>query len=297
MYPNHVKPIESETILVPVDLTPLSLPTTLLAARMAQYENKRIRLLHLLPNTLTFSANRKNTLRNERYAQLRELAHKVVLKMGVCIETEMREGSIYHQIAYAALEQNDSFMVMGTHGLQGAQMLWGSKALKVVRSADRPFFIADAHTSIPASLQRIVYPVDHRPESKQALAWLTKLGKQHKARIHLVSRAGNTEFENAIRLNTGYLEHHLNQAGVLVKNHLVFQPIPFAEGILIIAQKEQCQLLVAITQDTALSPWLSAQTALEQQVMFNKLSIPTLMIHAFDGNIITDSTTGLTSPV
>jgi nucleotide-binding universal stress UspA family protein len=79
-------------------------------------------------------------------AKLDAIISKVQNLNGNSITSLARVGSIFEDIAVIVKEEKANLIVMGTHGAKGFQKIFGSYAMKVVKSSDVPFFVIQKET-------------------------------------------------------------------------------------------------------------------------------------------------------
>ena len=100
-------------------------------------------------------------------------------------------------------------IIMGTHGMKGAQKLFGSKALKVVVSSRIPFFIVQGKP-VKDSIDTILLPIDFKRENKEKANWIYYLARNFNARfVILKSKARDKGFKKKIISNIKYIESFL----------------------------------------------------------------------------------------
>jgi nucleotide-binding universal stress UspA family protein len=143
-----------KTILVPVDFDAPSEAALEQAVRLARALRAKIKILHVLPFSLTdvseelFYASPNASVRR-RTAALKALG-QIVERHGkdVTIEPEIREGITWDEIVGAATQNEADLVVIGTHGRKGvARGLLGSVAERVVRASPVPVMSVRANLS------------------------------------------------------------------------------------------------------------------------------------------------------
>lgn len=127
------RPLQLESILVPVDLSESSRTALRHAVPMALQFGARLTLLHVVEPSLTapLNAHSADAARN-RLAELydEEVAPELTAK------TVVRHGCIYDQILAAAREEHADLIVTTTHGRTGLRhLLSGSTAECIVHGA------------------------------------------------------------------------------------------------------------------------------------------------------------------
>ncbi len=102
-----------------------------------------------------------------------------------------RSGTVAPTIVQFAEEHEVDLIVMGTHGRRGVKrVFFGSVAEEVLRTAPCPVFTArteanDEHASKPASVHRLVVPIDFSEVSRSALRYAARLAALYDAPLTL----------------------------------------------------------------------------------------------------------------
>lgn len=288
---NIVKPIESEVILVALDLTDLSDITLSHAAKLASLFQKKVHLVNIYEKGGK-SASKFNTI-DERTNELKRLAEKYTEVNKVDIEYSIHEGSIYETIADIASKLNAVLIVMGTHGVTKMQKLTGSKALKVITSADRPFVVMDKTAEVCDEYKNILLPVDYAFESKQKISWALELGKRFNSTCHLLVKHEKNEFEKNVINNLRYLERELKSEGVEYKIHDVDSSADFTSATIDYAIKNKVDMImVMVSLETTFTAWLKGGPY-EQQIIANGQGVPVMVLNSFDPMLFSAGATGI----
>jgi nucleotide-binding universal stress UspA family protein len=132
------------------------------------------------------------TLRDGARKQLQNFA-KLHTRSGVHPECLVQEGGAADSILSFAAAQNVDLIVMGTHGLQGAdRAALGSVAGKVLRKARCPVLVSrKARQSVsspeggqnPVHLQRVVFCTDFSDPARRALEYALSVAAEYDAEI------------------------------------------------------------------------------------------------------------------
>jgi nucleotide-binding universal stress UspA family protein len=288
---NIIKPIESDVILVALDLTDLSDVTLSHAAKLASLFQKKVHLVNIYEKGGK-STSKFNSI-DERTNELKRLAEKYIAVEKVEIEYSIREGSIYETIADVAKTLNASLIVMGTHGVTGMQKLMGSKALKVITSADRPFVVMDKTAVVCDQYKNILLPVDYAFESKQKIAWALELAKRFDSVCHLLVKHEKNEFDKNVVNNLRYLERELKSEGVDYKVHDVDASADFTDATIQYALDNKVDMImVMVSLETTFTAWLNGGPY-EQKIVANGKGIPVMVLNSFDPMLFSAGATGI----
>lgn len=201
-------------IIVPWDFSQVAENAFQHAVNISKALNREILLLHIVPD-----ANNAGSKKNEMEVS----AEKLGKEYGIKPHTELVDGSIFHAIGETAKELKAEMIIMGTHGMKGAQKLFGSKALKVVVSSRIPFYIVQ-DKPFKDKIDTILLPIDFKQENKEKANWIYYLARNFGARfIILKSKAKDKGFRKKILSNIRYIESFL-------KGHDVDYEIITADG-------------------------------------------------------------------
>jgi nucleotide-binding universal stress UspA family protein len=190
--------MEKKTILVPSDFSKVGQMAINHAIKVAQMANAHVNLLHLVP---------KSDMLDEAREKL-QLAKKMAKDdYGFEISTTARVGTIFEDIGDFAYELEATMVMMGTHGLRGMQFLTGSRALRIVTSADVPFIIVQEREIRENGYDDIVVPLDLHKETKQKLSLVADMAKYFESRVHMIVPGETDEYlKNAVDRNLKYAE-------------------------------------------------------------------------------------------
>ena len=211
-------------------------------------------------------------------SEMEASAEKLGKEYGKKPHMEVVSGSIFNAIGDTAKELKAEMIIMGTHGMKGAQKLFGSKALKVVVSSRIPFFIVQDKPA-KDKMETILLPIDFKRENKEKANWIYYLARNFGAKfIILKSKARDKGFRKKILSNIKYIESFL-------KGHDVAYEIVTSEGkqsfkkeIIEFAKEHEADLiLVMATRDIKWVDYLLG--APEQYLIANPEGLPVMCMN------------------
>jgi nucleotide-binding universal stress UspA family protein len=255
-------------IIVPWDFSQVAENALQHAVNISKALKRDILLLHVV------GESKASPMKEKLDAEAEKLAKKYASK----IFAEVVSGSIFHAIGETAKEQKAEMIIMGTHGIKGAQKLFGSKALKVVVSSRIPFFIVQDKPK-KDKVETIILPIDFKRENKEKANWIYYLARNFGAKfIILKSKARDKGFRRKILSNIRYIETFL-------KGHDVDYEIVTTEGkqsfkkeIIDFAKTNDADLvLVMATRDIRWVDYMLG--APEQYLIANPFGLPVLCIN------------------
>jgi universal stress protein A len=130
--------------LVPIDFSAGSAAALRHAVAMTRKSELNLYLLHVVPLTLVFPAERRyfEILEQRARAEMGKLARRVKLEPSRLRFDVIRSGDIARAIADRASAMRASLIVMGSHGRSGlSRLMLGSVAERTLRYAECPVLV------------------------------------------------------------------------------------------------------------------------------------------------------------
>jgi nucleotide-binding universal stress UspA family protein len=185
-------------ILIPTDLSEVAENAVLHGLVLAQsMQQSHVRLLHVCDTR----EDAGNGVCEEHMLQMQQELMKCKERCegagGVRIEIQIKKGNLFKVIHKVAASVKPRFMVMGTHGKQGLQHLFGSHALRVVLDAPCPVLVI-RDVPPPAGYRHIAIPVSSETNPAGLIEWGGFLGKLFHAEIHIFRSAEPNPDRNKI---------------------------------------------------------------------------------------------------
>ena len=139
-------------IIVPWDFSQVAENAFQHAVNISKVVNREILLLHIV---------HEERDKDAKAIELKASTDKLAKEYGKKPSFEVVTGSIFHAIGETAKELKAEMIIMGTHGMKGAQKLFGSKALKVVVSSRIPFLVVQDKPA-KNTIDTILLPIDFK---------------------------------------------------------------------------------------------------------------------------------------
>jgi nucleotide-binding universal stress UspA family protein len=180
-------------ILCPVDFSEFSSRALEHAVALAGLFDARLDMLHVVPNAVPLSGGGffpagSELLRHAAF-ELRRCAGLAV-QSGVSVQTDLRDGEPWREIATMAESLPADLVVMGTHGRAGFEhLLLGSVAEKVLRRAPCPVLTVGLGSEPPQPrglFNRILCATDLSETSKATVAFALSLAEEQQAELTLL---------------------------------------------------------------------------------------------------------------
>ena len=191
--------------LVPHDFSPVSESATRLALDLAEANDGSVYLLHIVGKDSEKADARK------KFADMIEEMSPEDQKRAT---SKVIVGDLFEDTGKAGDILKASLIVMGTHGAQGMQKFFGSRAVKMISNASSPFLITQGKKEVE-KIKTIVMPFNFSKESIQITTFASAMAKKFKAKIHLVGFHDSDKWlANKMQSNQLVVRRHLTEAGI-----------------------------------------------------------------------------------
>jgi len=275
----------NKIVIVPFDFTDVAECAVNHAAGLAKHQGWSVQLLHIINRDTRALLNVYKVTDDIVKERLQEKVDEFSNKYGVPFSFDAREGSIFTDIGKTAEDVGASFIVMGTHGKQGIQHIFGSYAHKVITSTRIPFIIVQKR-DFRDGYNRILIPIDDTLESRQKIKWAIYIAKQFDAVIHVKAMYLNDELYKAkIRAVLNKVVEVFEKNGVKYEAEIIPETGSFAKQVIDYARKIDADMLLVMTNTDSsivpnfiLNPW-------DEQIIFNDALIPVMAINPREINI------------
>ena len=265
-------------ILVPIDFsetTELSLKYAIGAAKVL---NTGIALLHITS---------EDSDKPKAEDKLNEIIYKHNYA-GVNMRSYTKTGNIFEGIGEAAEELGCRVIFMGTHGLKGLQVVFGSHALRVVTNSKVPFIITQDRPPKDDNIDSIVMPIEIGKDEKQVLTGVVTTAQTFKAKVHLfVARHADEFHENAIKRNLNFAKKYLAEHNVDYTTTHAETEENFDDQVIRFADAIDADMIAIINHmEGGIKNLFGAN--FDQNIITNSAKIPVLVMNTKDLNNITD---------
>ncbi len=276
---NQVKKLNrvDKAILVPTDFSVVAENAVVHALEFARRLHYRVCLLHvqgIIPGTIY---NKEEEANQNSRRDLLQCKEKWEQKYAVKIDPLIREGNLFKVVNKVAAEVSPAMMVMGTHGKQGLQHLFGSHALRVVLDAACPVLIVQERF-FGEGYRRVLLPVTGELEPRCLIRWALLFNKLFNSEIHLFQ---------ALEINPE--RNHL-LAGITLQMTRVFQEQKtactintaatindFSNQVIAYAIENRADMIMTTTLPEPDASGVSFSTW-NERLMFNPAQVPVMFI-------------------
>lgn len=254
--------------IVPHDLTEVGTVALNYALYICKRVEAEIRILHLVPSKAGINA---------ATTKIQSIIDNLEVPDGATVTSQVQEGNIFEDIGRIATKAAAQLVIMGTHGQQGFQKLFGSHAIKVITSCDIPFLIVQKNT-VPKDLKKIVVPINLTKESLQVVNLAGDIATIYGAEVHVVGAKQNDEL----------LNQQMKNRILIVKNKYEERNIPctveflkdggsYSKKIINYVSKNAIDFIAIAYYSESLIPQLDG---FAQSMITNNEKLPCLVINA-----------------
>ena len=256
-------------IIVPWDFSQVAENAFQHAVNISKALNREILLLHIVSESRDIDGKK---------GEMEASSEKLGNEFGKKPRTMVVAGSIFHAIGETAKELKAEMIIMGTHGMKGAQKLFGSKALKVVVSSRIPFLVVQDKPA-KEKIDTILLPIDFKSENKEKANWIYYLARNFGSKfIILKSKAKDKGFKRKVLSNIKYVETFLKGHDIAYEIVTSSGKQSFKHEIISFAKEHEADLiLVMATRDIKWVDYMLG--APEQFIIANPENLPVMCMN------------------
>jgi nucleotide-binding universal stress UspA family protein len=265
---------ERKSIMVTWDFSAVSYNALKHAIKLALTLKNNILLFHIVDDPAEEESARK---------KMEGSVEEIKTSLGEEVGYVVTHGNIFKEISdFASKEENNiTFVVMGTHGMQGGQKLFGSWALRVIAGSTVPFIVVQ---DLPPEKERytdIVFPIDFKSENKEKLQWAIFLGKYLNSKIHLYKApVMDKHLQKKVNVNLNFAIRFLIQNNIEYEIHTSAKKGSgkYQKELLAFSKKINADLiLITTTKHITKIDYIFG--AKEQYLLSNREKIPVMCVN------------------
>lgn len=177
-----------KNIIVPIDFSAESLNGLKMALLFAGSMKVNIHLVHVLQKAADADKATVDTEIRHAEAEFGKIidSYKGHIANDSEINYIISKGRIFQEVVAIADKFEDSLITTSTHGASGFQEVFiGSNAFRIISATGKPV-ITLRKNYCPASIGKIVLPIDLSPDSRQKVPFTIELARLFNAEIHVV---------------------------------------------------------------------------------------------------------------
>jgi nucleotide-binding universal stress UspA family protein len=268
-------------ILIPTDFSSVADLAIVHGLELAQRIHGRVCLLHVYDNKTGTIGHTGDAGYQSILQDLLKCKERCEQKYTINIALLIREGNLFNVVNKVVSEIKPRLMVMGTHGKQGLQHLFGSHALRVVLDSPCPVMIVQ--DGFPEQgYQHVVMPVNNDADPHQMTEWVLLLWELFNAEIHLFqSLETNSDRSHLIKGITSQITGVFNEKKVTYTFTQAESPNDFSSQVIAFANTNRSDLVITMTMpasDTTGYNFLDWH----ERLMFNPGRIPVMFLDRTD---------------
>jgi nucleotide-binding universal stress UspA family protein len=261
-------------ILVPTDFSEVCGNAVVHAAKLAQFLNYKLVILHILDKKTKAQLKKMHAGTEFIENQLDHYTDVHGKKYGIVVETLIKEGTIFTSINKTAADLNAALMVVGTHGKKGLQYLTGSYILKVADKSPVPVIVVRKR-AIHENYNNILVPVTHELHPEKKIAWAKYFSRMFDANLHLYQYFYKDKLQNQrLAACMEKIRQSLDKDKIPYQVRKAEKETNFSSGVLTYAVSNRCDLLMIIDVNHNVS-----STAWYEGLLYNREEIPVMTIN------------------
>jgi nucleotide-binding universal stress UspA family protein len=261
--------MNTKSYIVPFDFTSVAHTALRHGIGMCKKSQAQLILLHLVSS--------ESKIKEKKVELERVIAQDDYKRSGIQLLADVRVGSIFEDINKVALEYGSFKIIMGTHGAVGMQKIFGSNAIKVVKSTDLPIYIVQDSCDFQ-EIRNIVVSLDSSKESMQIVSHAADMAFLFDAKILVVGEQQTDETASRqMQTRIKIVEDKFQSLGVDASIKMFPSSGSFAKKIMTYAKENDAQLIATAYFSESLIPVLD--TFLQSLIM-NDQKIPVITIQS-----------------
>jgi nucleotide-binding universal stress UspA family protein len=267
-------------ILIPTDFSPVCDNAISHGVELAQILQYNICILHVLDKK-SDAAGKDNSGAETIHKNLAKYQETYEMVLPGKVSTMTREGNVFKEIGMAATELKANLMIMGTHGKQGLQHLFGSHALKVVLDSPCPVVVVQKR-SIGQGYHKIVLPISTEIEPRQAVDWVLLISRLFDSQILIYQSLEHDQGLNVkLKLITQQITKIFEEKQVHYTIQVAEKPSDFSTQVISHAAANMADMIMIMTMP-AIDLTGFSFSAWDERIMFNEAQIPVMCINPIE---------------
>ena len=257
-------------ILVPTDFSEVSTDAIHYGAQLANKMDAEFAIVHIITNDNEITNTQK---------KLSDYANQIKTSYGIDTQLIYKKGNIFTTINEVSIEIGAKLLIMGTHGKVGVkQQLTGSFAFKVVAGSDIPVIVVQNGIQFNEGIKKIVFTVSSTANVRQKVNWAVQIAKIFKAKVFIFNFHESLK-ETKLKMNVvlNQITDEFDKYSIDYEVYDAEKGLNFGKQVLLFLKTVQADLILIMSKADQLNFVL---TPYEEQIMFNKSSIPVMLINS-----------------
>ncbi len=238
------------------------------ALHIAEHVHTDIELLHVV-NSSSKEAGAKQ--------KLEEIISSRTIPDGSTLTPIVKIGNFIDDMGSMVKSEHAQLVIMGTHGALGLQKLFGSHALKMIRTADVPFLVVQKGTPL-RNISKVVVPIDLTKESLQIVNIAGDMANIFGGEVHLLYEdQADERLSMTMKTRTHIVKNNYEERGVKAE----FVKLP-AKGSYIkkieqYAEANSAEIIAFAYHSESILPQFET---FGQSLITNSLNLPCMVVNS-----------------
>lgn len=261
--------MSANLFIVPHDFTSVGDAALKYALFLAKPRKTAIKLLHIIS-----SEDKRQNAQNK----LDEIIKNLDLSVGSSeVTSKIEKGSIFEDIPKIAEDLDARIIIMGTHGAQGMQKLFGSYAMKVITNSSIPFLVVQDGINYN-TLKNIVVPITIDKESLQVINIAGEIAKTFDSKIHVIAeQESDLGMNQQLKVRIALVEKQYEEKGIDATISLLNEKMSFHKAIMKYTKDNQGDMIAVAYYSSSIFPQFEKFT---QNLITNEGNVPCLVINS-----------------
>ena len=271
----------NNVLLIPTDFSEVCDNAINHGIELAQFLNYQVCILHVMSKHNGSDLKKENHDKAQVDKNLQKYKELYENKYTVKIDLLAKEGNFLKVINKVATEIKANLMVMGTHGKQGLQHLFGSHALKVVLDSPCPVVVVQKR-SFENGYHNIVLPISSDVEPRQSVEWILLISRLFNSTIHLFqSLETDPALNTRLNIITQQIAKILDEKKVPYDIKTAGSVRDFSSQIISYAVTHKSGMIMIMTMPGEDVPGFNF-SAWNERLMFNEAQIPVMCVNPIE---------------
>ena len=272
----------NNVILIPTDFSAVCENAIMHGIELAKILHYDICILHVIDRKTEIALAKENLGLESVNLNLLKYQEKYGPLFPGEIKTLTKEGNIFKLIGQAATDLKANIVIMGTHGKQGLQHLFGSHALKVVLDSPCPVIVVQKR-SIENGYHKIVLPISNEIEPRQAVEWVLLMSHLFSSKILIYqSLEQDPGLNSRLKVITGQIIKIFEEKKILFDIMIAEKPNDFSAQVISHAVSNMADLIMIMTMPAEDLTSGFSFSAWDERIMFNEAQIPVMCINPIE---------------
>lgn len=238
------------------------------ALHIAEHVHIDIELLHVVNSS---------SKEEKAKAKLQEIIDQKKLPEGSSLSPVIKTGNFIEDMGTMAKVEHAQLVIMGTHGAQGLQKLFGSHALKMIRTSEIPFLVVQKGTPL-RNISKVIVPVDLTKESLQIVNIAGDMANIFGGEVHIIYEdQADERLSMTMKTRTHIVKNNYEERGV--KAEFVKLPAKgsFIKKIEQYAESQSAEIIAFAYHSESILPQFET---FGQSLITNSLNLPCMVVNS-----------------